>query len=182
MANGNTVPPTFINSSDVDKILFNEEDNSARSDKSNTDVYPLFMNKGIYYTINPHSGSIGEDPAGNFPIDDGWVVGSKNTSMVMDIINEYPRHMLRHLVVVADEKGFPVPIAGPYFTKLLDHEPGTIQPLSCIITNASGAIQNLTITGNLDLTPSGDGGGTTAINTLGKANLIDCGFINDEED
>lgn len=173
----NKVPQVFDYSSDVDKILFNEEDNSARTENENTEVYPLFLNKGIVYTLNPNSGSIAEDNEGGFP--SNWTMGSKNTEMVKDIINAYPKHMLRHLLLVADEKGFPVPIAGPYFTKLLDHQPGTLVANSALIVGQNGQINELTITGNLNL--SGTDDAFTAINSLGKVNEIDCGYINDED-
>lgn len=173
----NRVAPVFDFSSDYDRVLFNS-DGTAREDKSNTDAYPLHLKKNTFHIINPYSGRLAEDPKGQYP--EGWNTNSKNISDVTDMINEYPRHMLKNLVVITGEDGIPMPIAGTYFMKLLDHEPGTTPPLSCVITNANGAINNLTITGNLNLSGSEDS--LTAINTLGKANLIDCEYINDGAD
>jgi hypothetical protein len=177
LSDSNKTPPSFYYSSDVDRVLF-QANNTAREDKQNTDVYPLFLNRGIFYTINPHSGSVVEDPKGQFP--EGWIPGSRNSNIVQEFINSYPRHMLRNLIVVSDENGFPVPIAGSYFTKLLDHEPGSIQPLSCLITDELGRLGSLNISGNLNLGGTEDA--TDAINILGKINEIDCGFINNIEE
>jgi hypothetical protein len=81
--------------------------------------------------------------------------------------------MLQDLVLVPGKDGSAVPIAGAYFVKLMDHTPGTVEPLSCLITDGNGEIAGLTITGNISL--SGDPDGDTAINTLVKNNQIDCG-------
>lgn len=170
-------PPIFYLSNDFDRILFNS-DNTPRTEKDNTEAYPLYLNKNLFYILNPHSGTNAEDADGQFP--GGWDPNSRNTQINTDKINNFPRQMMRNLILIAGKDGVPIPVAGSYFTKLLSATPGTIQANSALIVGPNNQINELTITGNLNLSGSNDA--LNAINTFGKTNTIDCGYINDLEE
>lgn len=171
---GNT--PPFLFSSDYDYVLFNA-DNTAKNSTNNIQVYPYRLQNKTFYLLNPNSSTIGEKANGSYVT--GWTPGNINLSVFNSIVNGYPRHMFKNLLMVAGEDGIPIPIAGTYFTKLLSHTPGTATAGAALILNNDGSVDQLTITGNLNL--SGSGAALTAINTFGKTNEIDCGYINDED-
>ena len=146
----------------------------------NEDFYPLISSslsgtQGKFILLNSNSSDLGEDPAGVHT--NGWVVGQNNKELAKTIINEFPRRMMQNLLLAPGVDGIPLPIAGVYFMKLLDHTPGTVEPLSALITDENGEIAGLTIVGNLSL--SGGGDADIAINTFGKTNTIDAGTISD---
>ena len=71
-------------------------------------------------------------------------VNGRNTQKAKDIVNAFLRRMLQDLIVVPGKDGTGVPVAGAYFTKLLDHTPGALQPLSALITDENGFIDTIT--------------------------------------
>lgn len=147
--------------------------NGSDNPKYDNDVfYPEFLSRNEEFTIiNSQSSSLGQNPDGTYV--SGWNPNGRNLVKAKEIVNAFPRRMLQDLILVPGKDGSGVPVAGAYFVKLMDHIPGTVEPLSCLITDANGEIAGLTVTGNLSL--SGDPDGDTAINTLGKNNSIDCG-------
>jgi len=147
--------------------------NGSDNPRYDNDVfYPEFLSNNAEFTVlNSESSSLGQNPDGTYVT--GWNPNGRNLTKAKEIVNAFPRRMLQDLVLVPGKDGSAVPIAGAYFIKLMDHVPGTVEPLSCLITDANGEIAGLTITGNISL--SGDPDGDTAINTLGKNNEIDCG-------
>ena len=150
-------------------FLSNGSDNPTYD---NEDFYPEFLSRNSEFTIlNSQSSSLGQNPDGTYVA--GWNPSGRNWAIAKQLVNAFPRRMLQDLVLVPGKDGSSVPIAGAYFVKLMDHTPGTVEPLSCLITDNNGEIAGLTISGNLSL--SGDPDGDTAINTLGKNNQIDCG-------
>jgi len=162
--------PSFAITGPVSSRLF-LSDGSDNPSIDNSDIFPIQMPRGSDFMLfNSTSGSIGKDPSG--VVSEGFTpaVSSANS-----IVNAYPRRMLENLFLVSDENGFSIPIAGSYFVKLMDHEPGTIEPLSCLITDSTGRIEGLSITGQLSITGGSGGDADTALNTFGKTNTIDCG-------
>jgi hypothetical protein len=147
--------------------------NGSDNPRYDNDVfYPEFLSHNIEFTVlNSESSSLGQNPDGTYV--SGWNPNARNLAKAKEIVNAFPRRMLQDLVLVPGKDGSAVPIAGAYFIKLMDHIPGTVEPLSCLITDENGDIAGLTITGNISL--NGDPDGDTAINTLGKNNQIDCG-------
>lgn len=138
--------------------------------------YPEFLTKIEEFTIlNSQSSSLGQNPDGSYV--SGWNPNGRNLAKAKELVNAFPRRMLQDLILVPGKDGSAVPVGGAYFVKLMDHAPGTVEPLSCLITDGNGEIQGLTISGNLSLNGSPDG--DTAINTLGKINQIDCGSFNE---
>lgn len=162
--------PTFAIVGPVSTRLF-LSDGSDNPALDNADIFPIQMPRGADLMIfNSTSGSLGKDPAGT--IEAGY---TPTKTSAESIINAYPRRMLENLLLVSDENGFSTPVAGAYFAKLMDHEPGTVESLSCLITDANGQIEGLSITGTLSLTGGAGGDADTALNTFGKINTIDCG-------
>jgi hypothetical protein len=121
--------------------------------------------------MNAGSSSLGEDSGGAlYP---GWVVNKQNKALAIEIQDAYPRRMLHNLLLIGGSDGNPMPIAGTYFVKMMDHIPGTVEPFSCVILDENKSVDEFTIRGNLSL--NGGGEADDAINLLGKANAIDCG-------
>lgn len=121
--------------------------------------------------MNAGSSSLGEDSGGDlYP---GWVVNKQNKALTIEIQNAYPRRMIHNLLLIGGSDGNPMPIAGTYFVKMMDHIPGTVEPFSCVIVDAEKSVDQFTIRGNLSL--SGGDDADDAINLLGKNNEIDCG-------
>ncbi len=162
--------PSFAITGPVSSRLF-LNDGSDNPALDNADIFPIQMPRGSDLMLfNPFSGSIGKDPEGE--VVDGY---TPSLTSARNILNEYPRRMLENLFLASDENGFAIPIAGAYFVKLMDHEPGTIEPLSCLITDNTGRIEGLSIIGQLYITGGSCGDADTALNTFGKTNTIDCG-------
>jgi len=152
-------------------FLSNGNDNPKYS---NDDFYPEFLSGNEEFTIlNSQSSSLGQKPDGTFI--SGWNPTGRNWAKAKEIVNDFPRRMLQDLILVPGKDGSGVPVAGAYFVKLMDHIPGTVEPLSCLITDAQGRIDGLTITGNISITGGSGGDADTALNTFGKSNTIDCG-------
>lgn len=130
-------------------------------------VYPKFIPKEADIVIlNYGADSLTDDADGSL------FIGENEVTQV----NSFPKEMLKSLLLVQSRNGRrPVPVGGSYFVKMMDHTPGTIEPNSCVITDETGAIDELTIIGNLSLSESEDG--DIALNTLGKENKIDCGYF-----
>ena len=121
--------------------------------------------------MNAGSSSLGEDSGGDFY--PGWVVNKQNKALAIEIQDGYPRRMLHNLLLIGGSDGNPMPIAGTYFIKMMDHIPGTVEPFSCVILDEDKSVDEFTIRGNLSLNGGEDA--DDAINLLGKANAIDCG-------
>jgi hypothetical protein len=175
---GRSGKPDFLIGTDFSTRLFLNNGNGANNPAvQNSDFYPEYLtsNKNEFVLLNGNSSSLGQKPDGTFV--SGWNTNQANVVRAKQLVNQFPRRMLQNLLVVPAKDGTAVPIAGSYFIKLMDHAPGTVEPLSCLITDANGEIEGLTITGNLSL--SGDPDGDTAINTLGKSNTIDCGLFDE---
>ena len=134
--------PVFIYSQDYHRSMFNA-DGSDNTSVDNTQFFPSYLPRHTdFYFLNFNSGDVVSDPQGNHPV--GWNPNTRNKQQIDDAINSFPRRMLENLVLISGKDGSPIPIAGSYFTKMLDHEPGTIQPYSCLITDENGEIPGLT--------------------------------------
>ena len=153
-------------------FLPNGTDNPAYD---NADFYPNSANgnSSNFILMNSKSSDLGEDPAGGGYYD-GWVVGQNNRAIATTIINAFPRRMMQNLLLVPGKDNIPIPIAGSYFTKLMDHTPGTLEPWSALITDGDGYID--TIKCRVLIADAGGGGGgavwtnaaaTTAIDVAG---------------
>ena len=122
-------------------FLPNGTDNPAYD---NADFYPNSANgnSSNFILMNSKSSDLGEDPAGGGYYD-GWVVGQNNRAIATTIINAFPRRMMQNLLLVPGKDNIPIPIAGSYFTKLMDHTPGTLEPWSTLITDGDGYIDEI---------------------------------------
>lgn len=130
-----------------------------------------FNQKSLMILMNAGSSSLGEDSSGDlYP---GWVADKKNTTLAKEIQDGYPRRMLHNLLLVGGSDGNPMPIAGSYFVKMMDHIPGTVEPFSCVILDEDKSVDEFTIRGSLSL--NGGSAADDALNLLGKNNQIDCG-------
>jgi hypothetical protein len=147
----------FVLPSSISKLFLPNGTENPNVD--NIDYYPRHLQPfyGNLHIINANTSTIGEDSFGNLVA--GWNANERNFNLVTDIVNNFPRHMLQNLVVIAGKDGTAIPIAGSYFTKMMDHEPGTIEPFSCLITDENGEITNLKVNGTLTLNGSPVGGG-----------------------
>lgn len=134
----------FVLPSSISKLFL--PNGSENPNVDNIDYYPNYLTPwyGDLSIINANSSTIGEDSFGNLVA--GWVVNSRNSNIVTNIVNNYPRHMLKNLIVIAGKDGTAIPVAGSYFTKMMDHTPGTIEPYSCLITDENGEIGNFAFT------------------------------------
>jgi len=121
-------------------FLPNGEDSPAYD---NADFYPSSSNgnSSNFILMNSKSSDLGEDPAGGYY--DGWVVNQNNRAIATTIINAFPRRMMQNLLLVPGRDNIPIPIAGSYFTKLMDHTPGTLEPWSALITDGTGYIDEI---------------------------------------
>jgi hypothetical protein len=121
-------------------FLPNGEDNPAYD---NADFYPSSSNgnSSNFILMNSKSSDLGEDPAGGHY--DGWGVNQNNRAIATTIINAFPRRMMQNLLLVPGRDNIPIPIAGSYFTKLMDHTPGTLEPWSALITDGTGYIDEI---------------------------------------
>lgn len=137
---GRRINPSFIVSSDYTRNMF-LSDGSDNPSVNNIDFYPRHLSKGDFYFINYGSSDVAEDALGNHP--EGWIPNKRNKAIVDNVINSFPKRMMENLMLVPGKDGVGIPIAGTYFTKLMDHEPGTIEPLSCLITDENGQIPGL---------------------------------------
>lgn len=138
-------------------FLSNGQDN-PRYD--NDDFYPEFLSsRAEFVVLNSQSSSLGQNPDGTYVA--GWNVNGRNTQKAKDIVNAFPRRMLQDLIVVPGKDGTGVPVAGAYFTKLLDHTPGTLQPLSALITDENGFIDTIRVNNLIaeNVSNTNDGGG-----------------------
>ena len=113
--------PTFAISSSNSKVFsFTQE---------NTSIYPVkFPSSNISFLyLNGNGTSILKDALGQ---------DEDNTDNgALSVINSYPKQMLENLLLVSDANGYSIPLAGTYFTKLLDHTPGELKANSAIITD-----------------------------------------------
>jgi hypothetical protein len=130
----------FVLPSSISKLFLSNGTENPNVD--NIDYYPrhLSPSQGNLHIINANTSTLGEDSFGNLVA--GWNPNQRNYNLVTDIVNNFPRHMLQNLVVIAGKDGSVIPVAGSYFTKMMDHEPGTIEPFSCLITDENGEIPN----------------------------------------
>ena len=124
-------------------FLPNGEDNPAYD---NADFYPTYSGVNSsnfnFILMNSKSSDLGEDPAGG-GYHEGWVVNQNNRAIATTIINAFPRRMMQNLLLVPGKDNIPIPIAGSYFTKLMDHTPGTLEPWSTLITDGTGYIDEI---------------------------------------
>lgn len=171
---GRIYTPRFAFGSDLSSRMF-LSDGSDNPSYDNDEFYPDHLSHGSteLTILNSGSSSIGQLPDGSYV--GGWNPDTRNRTLAKELINDLPRRMLQDLVLVAGTDGTAVPIAGAYFIKLMDHTPGVVEPLSCVITDSQGRIGALDIIGNLSLTGGSGSDADTALNTFGKSNTIDCG-------
>lgn len=158
----------FVLPSSISKLFLPNGTENPNVD--NIDYYPRYIppTQSNLYIINGNTSTIGEDSFGNLV--DGWDTDSRNTNLVDSIINSYPRHMLQNLVVIAGKDGTLIPVAGSYFTKMMDHEPGIIEPNSCLITNEDGEILGFLKITNIDVTENYYSNGTLLNNLYLRKN------------
>jgi hypothetical protein len=161
--------------------LFNEDGTEVLS-VNNSDIFPKYLTpwrNGELYILNPNSSFLGEDSQGQ--LENGWNRGKRNYEKINELIDAYPRHMLKNLLLISGEDGSPLPIAGSYFVKMMDHVPGTVVPNSCLITDENGEITDLKVNGTLTLngSPIGSGGGSSVgsdsfktISVSGQSNVV----------
>ncbi len=122
-------------------FLPNNQDNP---NVDNEDFYPEYLStRAEFVVLNSQSSSIGQKPDGTFIT--GWQPNNKNLARAKQIINAFPRRMLQDLIIVPGKDGTAVPVAGAYFAKLLDHSPGTLEPLSALVTDENGYIDTIKV-------------------------------------
>jgi len=167
----------FVLPSSISKLFLPNGTENPNVD--NIDYYPRHLQPfyGNLHIINANTSTIGEDSFGNLVV--GWNPNQRNFNLVTDIVNNFPRHMLQNLVVIAGKDGTAIPVAGSYFTKMMDHEPGTIEPFSCLITDENGDIVGLNFTSSITIaglvnsgTNTGDQNLFSTIAVAGQSNVV----------